>query len=91
MEEILKWWWKYYISKKEIENMKKVPIIQKKSELYHKNQDKEADLFINKSLENIDAQEDKISIIKNIDWYWNKLWLRNKLIYRIKNLLFKTP
>ena len=49
--------------------MKKVPIIQKKSELYHKNQDKEADLFINKSLENINTQEDKISIIKNINRY----------------------
>lgn len=91
MEEILKWWWKYYISKKEIENMKKVPIIQKKSELYHKNQDKEADLFINKSLENINTQEDKISIIKNINRYWNNVWLWNRLIYRIKNLLFKTP
>jgi hypothetical protein len=32
-------------------NMKKVPIIQKKSELYHKNQNKEADLFIENELE----------------------------------------
>jgi hypothetical protein len=33
-------------------NMKKVPVIQKKSEIYHKNQDKEAESFIDNSLEN---------------------------------------
>ncbi len=90
MQETLKWWWAYYISKREVEkmkkNMKKVPIIQKKSELYHKNQNKEAELFINYELENYNIQENDWLIQKDNNKNWNnKSWLK-KLIYSIKNL-----
>ncbi len=92
MQETLKWWWAYYISRREIEkmkkNMKKVPIIQKKSELYHKNQNKEADLFIDNELEisNIILWDELIK--KNISNKTNNIWLRKKLIYKVKNLFF---
>jgi hypothetical protein len=35
-------------------NMKKVPIIQKKSDLFHKIEDKKAELFIEKALNHSD-------------------------------------
>jgi len=93
MEESLRWWWSYYVSKREIEkmrkNMKKVPIIQKKSELYHKNQDQEAELFIDDSLKNAIISDYKVWVDNNIDNYWHNIWLRNKIISKIKNLLFK--
>lgn len=92
MQEILKWWWAYYISRREIEkmkkNMKKVPIIQKKSELYHKNQNKEADLFIENELERSNIIAWDMLIKKNISNKANNVWLRNNLIYKLKNLFF---
>lgn len=93
MEESLRWGWSYYVSKREIEkmrkNMKKVPIIQKKSELYHKNQDQEAELFIDDSLKNAIIIDNKVWGDNNIENYWNNAWLRNNIISKIKNLLFK--
>lgn len=92
MQETLKWWWAYYISRREIEkmkkNMKKVPIIQKKSELYHKNQNKEADLFIENELERSNIIAWDMLIKKNISNKTNNVWLRNNLIYKLKNLFF---
>jgi len=45
--------------------MKKVPIIQKKAEKYHKNQNEEAELFINQSLKNSDIPTIKKNISQN--------------------------
>ncbi len=93
MEESLRWGWTYYVSKREIEkmrkNMKKVPIIQKKSELYHKNQDQEAELFIDDSLKNTIISDNVIWVDNNMGNNWHNKWLRNHLISKIKNLLFK--
>lgn len=91
MQETLRWWWAYYISKREIEkmkkNMKKVPIIQEKSELYHKNQNNEAELFIDHELKkSSNIQESNVFIQKdnNKDWT-SKQWLK-KFIHNIKTL-----
>jgi len=93
MEETLRWWWTYYASKKEIEkmkkNMKKLPVIQKKAEIYHKEQVNEAEKFINNAFEDDNIETTKNLIIDNVYKYQYIIWLRNKLIYRIKNLLFK--
>jgi|GEM_PF-4863852 len=43
-------------------NMKKVPLIQKKSEEYHKNQNIQADEFIDKSLDT----KEEVSRIKPV-------------------------
>jgi hypothetical protein len=45
-------------------NMKKVPIIQKKSDIYHQNQDIQAELFIENSLNKVNQHESKIDTIK---------------------------
>lgn len=93
MEETLRWGWSYHASKREIErmrkNMKKVPIIQEKAEIYHQYQDKEAELFIDNSL--INTKEDSVhtEITENSNETQKKIWLRKRLIYKIKSLLFK--
>ena len=88
MNEIYKWWWQYRLSKREIEtmkkNMKKVPIIQKKSDIYHQNQDIQAQLFIENSLSKVDQYESKIDIIKQNNIHW-----KNKILRKIKYLLLK--
>jgi hypothetical protein len=65
-------------------NMKKVPIIQKKSDIYHQNQDIQADLFIEKSLTKVNVDESKIDIIKN-----NNLYSKNNIFKKIKYLIIK--
>lgn len=95
MDEILTWWWKYYLSRRDIEkmkkNMKKVPIIQKKAEKYHKNQNEEAELFINQSLKNSDIPTIKKNISQNNNDTISKEWFRKKLIHYINNLLSNKP
>lgn len=69
--------------------MKKVPLIQKKSEEYHKNQNIQADEFIDKSL---DTKEEvsRIKPVVDVDNKKNtKIWFRKLLINKIKSLLLK--
>lgn len=69
--------------------MKKVPLIQKKSEEYHKNQNIQADEFIDKSL---DTKEEvsRIEPVVDVDNKKNtKIWFRKLLINKIKSLLLK--
>ncbi len=93
MEESLRWWWSYYLSKKDIEkmrkNMKKVPVIQKKSEIYHKNQDKEAESFIDNSLENEVLKQSDTTTNGNNNERLDEIWWWNKLANKFKNLIFK--
>ncbi|MFZ2151069.1 MAG: hypothetical protein WAU85_03370 [Candidatus Absconditicoccaceae bacterium] len=93
MQETLKGGGAYYISKREIEkmkkNMKKVPIIQKRSELYHKNQNNEAESFINNELEKTNIEESTLITQNKINKKLDKQWRRSKLIYSINNLFFK--
>ncbi len=93
MEERLKWWWSYHLSKREIEmmrkNMKKVPLIKQKSEDYHKNQYEEAESFIDKSMTYYDDYITNKEIGENKFIYPYKIWFIKKIIYKIKNLLFK--
>ncbi len=68
------WWYKQHISRREIEkmkkNMKKVPVIQLKKEIYHDHEIYEAE----KILQQIDQEENlKIPIIplpqQHLPWY----------------------
>lgn len=95
------WWWKMWISKKEIENMKKnmkkVPIIQLKSDIYHKSEEVNAEKIINKVTEATETsrvskdwnnvknlkKESKL-VVDN----WNKKNWFYKLIDRVWKILF---
>jgi hypothetical protein len=57
--------------------------------LYHKNQDQEAELFIDDSLKNTIISDNVIWVDNNMGNNWHNKWLRNHLISKIKNLLFK--
>lgn len=71
------WWHKKYISKKEIENMKKnmkkVPIINLKSDIYHKKEIEEAEQILEKIPQLINNWE----IISDNN-HLGKNWLKNK-------------
>ena len=93
MEEILRWWWTYHVSRKEIEkikkNMKKVPVIEKKAEIYHQNQDIEAEIFIDNALNVDNITKQTIPVVKDTYEQNKEMSLLKKLIYKIKDLLFK--
>lgn len=90
MREIYFWWDnKKQISKKEIEtmknNMKKVPIIQKKSDEYHLKQEIEAEEFIKKNISNKEKIVVKITKTNEINNKNHNIFKR--MIKIIKNLL----
>ncbi len=88
MDEILRWWWSFFISRRDVENMKKnmkkVPIIQKKAEKYHTYQNEEAESFINQSLKNNDIDTISKHVIQTNNVY--KSWFRKNIVYYVKNL-----
>lgn len=72
------WWWKMTLSKKEIENMKKnmkkVPIIQLKSDIYHKSEEVNAEKIINKVVEKIPENEPgNLPAGRQGTWEWKKI------------------
>lgn len=82
-------WGGVYLSRSHIKNMKKnmrkVPIIQTKSELYHMWEDKEAENIIS-SIDNIAWNEDIVDIVDKEEYNEEpKQWLWTK----IKNLFKK--
>lgn len=81
-------WGNIYLSRSHIKNMKKnmrkVPIIQTKSDLYHMWEDKEAEKIIS-SIDNIIWNEEVVDILEEEDNKSIKKWLWT----RIKNLFRK--
>ena len=69
--------------------MKKVPVIEKKAEIYHQNQDKEAEIFIDNALNVDNINKQTILVVKDTDGQNKEISLLKKLIYKIKDLLFK--
>lgn len=75
-------WGNVYLSRSHIKNMKKnmrkVPIIQTKSELYHMWEDKEAEKIIS-SIDNIVWNQETVDILEEehndipTEWLWTKI------------------
>jgi len=70
-------------------NMQKVPIIQKKSDVYHKKQDEEADIFIEKSLKNQNLQNENRNYYDGYDKKTTSYSFLEKIFKKIKDLLLK--
>lgn len=81
-------WGNVYLSRSHIKNMKKnmrkVPIIQTKSELYHMWEDKEAEKIIS-SIDNITWNEEIVDIVDKEEYNEKpKQWLWTRIKYLFK-------
>ena len=87
MSEQYYWWWNGVkrLSKSEIrrmkENMQKTPLVQEKSNKYHRLEEQKAEKLLNNIVEEINITDNNKVIEENTD---KKLWL----IEKIKKYLF---
>lgn len=82
------WWGKRHLPQSVIQkmkkNMRKVPVIQEKSDKYHETEEEAAERFINEQLENEQTENEKqIKIKKEME---NKKSLLEKTITWIKKI-----